>query len=313
MRESRLPRRLRSVVCFMETLRIEPRPPFSFERTIRRLLHLQKSGYFVREGNLYRTLRAKGRPFVVEIGWREPSLLFRIHQAVTPEERRELEEQLRRMFSADVDLTPFYRRADQDELLAPVVREREGLRPVLDPTLYECLIKTIISQQLNLSFAGTLIDRLMRLAGDRVEFEGESVCAFPTPDRVAALSYEDLTRLQFNRRKAEYVIDISRMVAEGRLDLEGLRRRSDEEVMEILLPLRGIGRWTVECLLLFGMGRPDLLPAADIGLRRAVQKVYGLAERPGEKEVRRIGEAWAPWRSYATFYLWDAITGGKEG
>jgi DNA-3-methyladenine glycosylase II len=297
----------------METLQIEPRPPFSFERTIRRLFHLQKSGYFVRKGNLYRTLRAKGRPFVVEIGWREPSLLFRIHQAVTPEERRELEEQLRRMFSADVDLTPFYRRADQDELLAPVVREREGLRPVLDPTLYECLIKTIISQQLNLSFAGTLIDRLMRLAGERVEFEGESVCAFPTPDRVAALSYEDLTRLQFNRRKAEYVIDISRMVAEGRLNLEGLRRRSDEEVMEILLPLRGIGRWTVECLLLFGMGRPDLLPAADIGLRRAVQKVYGLAERPGEKEVRRIGEAWAPWRSYATFYLWDAITGGKEG
>ncbi len=80
--------------------------------------------------------------------------------------------------------------------------------------------------------------------------------------------------------------------------------------METLLPLRGIGRWTVECLLLFGMGRPDLLPAADIGLRRAVQRVYGLPERPGEEEVRRIGEAWAPWRSYATFYLWDAITEG---
>ena len=146
-----------------------------------------------------------------------------------------------------------------------------------------------------------------------MEFEGESVYAFPTPDRVAALSYEDLTRLQFNRRKAEYIIDISRMVAEGRLDLEGLRRRSDEEVMEILLPLRGIGRWTVECLLLFGMGRPDLLPAADIGLRKAVQKVYGLVDRPGEEEVRRIGESWTPWRSYATYYLWDAITGGKEG
>lgn len=294
----------------MAVLKIDPRPPFSFERTIRRLVHLQKSGYFVREGNLYRTLRAKGRPCVVEIGWREPSLLIHIHSEVTQGERQELEERLRRMFSADVDLSPFYRLADQDARLAPVVREREGLRPVLDPSLYECLIKTIISQQLNLSFAGTLIDRLMELAGERVDFKGETVYVFPTPEQVAALSYEDLTRLQFNRRKAEYIIDISRMIAEGRLDLERLWRYSDEEVIRTLLPLRGIGRWTVECLLLFGMGRPDLLPAADIGLRKAVQKVYGLPERPGEEEVRRIGEAWAPWRSYATFYLWDAITGG---
>lgn len=294
----------------MEMLQIRPRSPFSFERMIRRLVHVQKSGYFVREGKLYRTLRAKGRPFVVELGWQEPSLFFRIHGAVTPGERRELEEQLRRMFSVDVDLLPFYRHADRDDRLGPVVREREGLRPVLDPSLYECLIKTIISQQLHLSFAGTLVDRLMALAGERVDFEGEAVRVFPTPEQVADLSYDDLTRLQFNRRKAEYIIDLSRMVAEGRLDLEGLRRRSDEEVMETLLPLRGIGRWTVECLLLFGMGRPDLLPAADIGLRRAVQRVYGLPERPGEEEVRRIGEAWAPWRSYATFYLWDAITEG---
>ncbi|MCK9906659.1 hypothetical protein MXD63_42540, partial [Frankia sp. Cpl3] len=80
-----------------------------------------------------------------------------------------------------------------------------------------------------------------------------------------------------------------------------------------LTPLRGIGRWTVECLLMFGMGRPDLLPAADIGLRNGIHLVYQLADKPDENAIRRIGESWAPWRSYVSLYLWEAVHAARRG
>ncbi|BCU82971.1 hypothetical protein JIR001_27540 [Polycladomyces abyssicola] len=289
------------------------RYPYSFEATVRRLVSFEKSSYRLHSGRLVRAIEAGGRPYAVEIGWQtEPrSLTVYVHGNPPKAEQERLEAKLRRMFSVDVDLTPFYRQAEADPYLGPVVAKRKGLHLVLDASLYECLIKTIISQQLNLAFAAKLIERLVDLAGERVPFKGESLPVFPSPERVAALDYEQLQALQFNRRKAEYIIDISRRVASGTLDLETLWRMEDEAVMECLLPLRGVGRWTVECLLLFGLGRPDLLPAADIGLRNAVRHVYGLAHQPGEEEIRKIGRDWSPWRSYATFYLWDALSEWK--
>lgn len=296
-------------------MEIIPRQPYSFEATTRRLVSYEKSAYRYRDGVLIRTLRPVNRPLVVEVTWREgekPALIARVEGSPDERERRELERMLRHMFSLDVDLSDFYRHIRQDPRLAPIIREREGLHFVLEPSLYECLIKTIISQQLHLSFAATLIQRMIELAGDEVEYRGERLPVFPTPEQVARLNVEDLRALQFNRRKAEYVIDISRKIAGGELDLEALHRLDDEAVIKALLPLRGVGRWTAECLMMFGMGRTDLLPAADIGLRNAVRNAYGLDEQPTEEEVRRIGESWAPWRSYATFYLWDWLTSKKN-
>lgn len=272
------------------------RYPYSFEATVRRLVSFEKSSYRLHSGRLVRAIEAGGRPYAVEIGWQtEPrSLTVYVHGNPPKAEQERLEAKLRRMFSVDVDLTPFYRQAEADPYLGPVVAKRKGLHLVLDASLYECLIKTIISQQLNLAFAAKLIERLVDLAGERVPFKGESLPVFPSPERVAALDYEQLQALQFNRRKAEYIIDISRRVASGTLDLETLWRMEDEAVMECLLPLRGVGRWTVECLLLFGLGRPDLLPAADIGLRNAVRHVYGLAHQPGKKKSERSDEIGLP-------------------
>lgn len=289
------------------------RYPYSFDATVRRLVSFEKSSYRLRNGSLVRAIEAGGRPYAVEIGWQaEPrALTVRIHGSPQQSEQEELETKLRRMFSVDVDLSPFYRQVEADPHLGPVVMKRKGLHLVLDASLYECLIKTIISQQLNVAFAATLIERLIDLAGERLPFEGDSLPVFPSPERVAALEYEQLQSLQFNRRKAEYIIDISRQVATGTLDLEALWKMDDEAVMARLLPLRGVGRWTVECLLLFGLGRPDLLPAADIGLRNAVRYVYGWSHQPNESEIRQIGLDWSPWRSYATFYLWDALSEWK--
>ncbi|WP_380705470.1 DNA-3-methyladenine glycosylase family protein [Salinithrix halophila] len=292
----------------MTRLELKPAGVYSFAATTRRLVSFEKSAYQVRDGRLYRTLRVGGRPIVVGLGWRGEALFAEVEEVLTPAEEEALTKTLRRMFSLDVNLEPFYVQMEQVPELAALVRERNGLHMVLDPDLYECLIKTIIGQQLNLAFAATLIRRLIDLAGEEVAYRGELLPVFPTPEQVARLDYADLQALQFNRRKAEYVIDLSRKIVDGSLDLTSLLSLPDEEVVERLLPLRGVGRWTAECLLLFGMGRPNLLPAADIGLRNAVRRVYHTDAQPTEQEVRQLGGAWAPWSSYAVFYLWDYLS-----
>ncbi|MDR6225820.1 DNA-3-methyladenine glycosylase family protein [Desmospora profundinema] len=295
----------------MVRLRLKPKGIYSFQETSRRLIQFEKTAYRQDGEDLLRTIRLADRPLLLRLRWLGDALEVQTDSLLEDENVQELEVRIRRMFSLDVDLTPFYEVIrNADPMLHTVVEPRKGLHIVLDADPYECLMKTIISQQLNVTFAATLIGRLVETAGETIRTDRGEMTVFPSPEEVARLRYEDLQALQFSRRKAEYVIDLSRRVAEGRLDLFRLEHLSNEEVMEQLLPLRGVGRWTAECFLLFGLGRPDLLPAADIGLRNAIRQVYGHDSQPTIETVRQLGDAWAPWRSYATFYLWDRLSEG---
>lgn len=293
----------------MPTFAVSPTQPFHFQRMARRLLQLEKSTYRELNGYVVRTVRLSKEPFLIGFRYDEggQQLQVDVKGQATDEQLSEAEQLVRHMFSTDVDLSQFYRHAAEDCHLAPLTDQFAGVRMVRDPDLFECLVKMVVSQQLNLAFAGTLTKRLIALAGDTLEAEGKTWRVFPTPEQVAKLRYEQLQELQFNRRKAEYIIDIARKIVDGALDLDSLWNMADEEVVATLTRVRGVGRWTAECLLLFGMGRPDLLPAADIGLRNAVRRVYKLDRQPTETEVRNIGSAWSPWSSYATFYLWESL------
>ncbi|MCL6446113.1 MAG: DNA-3-methyladenine glycosylase, partial [Alicyclobacillus sp.] len=209
--------------------------------------------------------------------------------------------------STDLDLKQFYGQMSSDPVWKPLLRQLHGLRPIQDPDPFESMIRTIIGQQLNTKFAATLVERLINLGAEQVPWRQDALPVFPSPERIAALTYEDLRSRSFSQRKAEYVIDFARAVVDGRIDLDTLWTAPDEAVFAALTPLRGIGRWTVECFLLSGLGRPDLLPAADIGIQNAVQRLYGLADRPNESAIRQLAEPWAPWRSYATYYLWQSL------
>jgi DNA-3-methyladenine glycosylase II len=213
------------------------------------------------------------------------------------------------MFSLDVPLKEFYTHCrEQDHRMAEVVTKLHGARMLRDEDLFACVISSIISQQLNLKFAMELKRRMWALAGQALPVDGVDMYADPSPEAVARLSYEDLRGQQFSWRKAEYVIDFARLVAEGRFDLESIRQMDDEEAIAHISSVRGLGRWTAECVLLFGLGRPDLLPAKDIGLQNAVTRVWGLKERIAEKELRARAEEWKPWRSWYTYYLWLSLT-----
>lgn len=303
---------------FSQTIAITP--PYSFERLLRRLESHPDDQFRIDadQGVLRRAFRLEGEPVLVTIQFagntEEPELTVSTQAALRPSQQAALVSTVRHMFSIDYDLRPLYEHMSNDPYLRPLAQSFRGLRYLLDPDLFQSMIRTIIGQQLNLAFAATLTHRLLEVAGDSLQDEeGNRYLLFPTPDRVAKLTVEQLRELQFSQRKAEYIIDFAKAVTEGRVELEQLASMADEEVIQYLLPLRGIGRWTVECLLMFGMGRGDLLPAADIGLRNGIQLVYGLEHKPDEQEIRRIGESWAPYRSYLSLYIWESVGAAKRG
>lgn len=191
----------------------------------------------------------------------------------------------------------------QETNLSQIFSEHSGTPLVLEFDLYSCLMKSIIHQQLNLKFAHTLTKRFVTNFGYQVN----DVWFYPSPKKIAELDYEQLTNLQFSRKKAEYIIDTSRLVANGTLNLAKLDMLSDDEVVKELVKVRGIGPWTAQSLLLSGLGRPNLFPKADIGIQKAIQKHFKLEKKPTSDEMDIYSQKWTPYLSYATFYLWRSI------
>jgi DNA-3-methyladenine glycosylase II len=161
------------------------------------------------------------------------------------------------------------------------------------------LLRALVSQQLSVKAAATIFSRLLAL------FPGDRDC--PSPEAILQVPLETLRGVGLSRQKASYLHDLSTRVVAGTLRLEELDDLSDEQVMEALTAVKGVGRWTAEMILIFQLGRPDVLPVDDVGVLRSIQNVYGLRRRPSAKQVLRMGERWRPYRSIASWYLWAAL------
>jgi len=187
--------------------------------------------------------------------------------------------------------------------LRDIFNERKGTPRVLDFSPYACLVKCIIHQQLNTKFAHTLTERFVHAYGN----QRDDVWFYPNPEKVAQIPVEELRDLQFSQRKAEYLIGLSQLVTENKLCLQELEELSDEDVVRSLVAIRGIGPWTAQNFLMFGLGRDNLFPKADIGLQKAIQRLYQLEKKPSLNEIDEYSKAWEPYLSYASLYLWRSI------
>jgi DNA-3-methyladenine glycosylase II len=187
------------------------------------------------------------------------------------------------------------RRAD------PVLREvidRVGpIELTTEPDLWWSLVDSIMSQQLSVKAASTIIGRLAALGAS----------GRPTPAEMLALDDDALRAAGLSRAKVRYVKDLAARWLDGSLDHARIPAMTDEEVIAELTRVKGIGTWTAEMILIFTLGRPDVLPVDDLAIRVAAQQLYGLADRPGRDELLRIGESWRPWRTLASRYLWRSV------
>ena len=201
----------------------------------------------------------------------------------------ETEAVVRKLLGFEFDLVAFSAWAAGDELLAPLVVRFAGFRPTLAADPFEMLVGAITAQQVSLFAATAIRNRLVERLGERIG----RVWAFPTRDRLAASSEEELCSLGFSRRKAEYVVSLAR----SEVDLEALALLPDDEVKERLTALRGIGEWTADWFLARYLGRPRAWPAGDLALRKAVRALYG------DVDVRAVGARFEPFQNLTAHYL----------
>ncbi|WP_163100722.1 DNA-3-methyladenine glycosylase family protein [Peribacillus alkalitolerans] len=284
-----------------ETISIQG--PYNFELVLERL-SLDPLQCIEIENRLVKVpLNVKGNPEVISIqaiGTTDTPKFIVLGENVST--KGEVFSRIKEIFHWHIPLENIHQHFSGTKLNT-IFEEHKGTALILDFDYFSCLVKCIIHQQLNLSFAHTLTERFVHTYG----FEKDGTWFYPSPDRVAAIPVEELRDLQFSTRKAEYVIGLATEISEGRLDLDSLKEKSDNEVTQTLIKLRGIGNWTAENFLLFGLGRPNLFPKADIGIQNALKKLLQLPEKPTIEEMEVLSTEWAPYLSYASLYLWRSI------
>ena len=162
---------------------------------------------------------------------------------------------------------------------------------------YAALLRAIVGQQLSTRSAEAIFGRLV------AKFDGRG----PTPRELIEMDPEELRSVGLSHAKVAYLRDLAERVEDGELQLDLLKQLTDEEVSSQLTAVKGVGQWTTDMFLMFNLGRPDVFPVGDLGIRNAMKRLYDLPEKPTPADYARIAEPWRPHRSLASLYLWTAL------
>jgi DNA-3-methyladenine glycosylase II len=163
---------------------------------------------------------------------------------------------------------------------------------------FQSLVESIIYQQLAGKAANAIYNRFINY------YNNKQI----TPTLILNSPNDNLKKVGLSNRKIDYLKDLALHVYDGRINLEELPKMNDEEIINKLINVKGIGRWTSEMFLIFSLGRQDILPVTDLGVRKAIQKVYSLSELPKPNIMMEIAKPWRPYRSIATWYLWKSLS-----
>ena len=295
---------------FMLKRVIKPVPPFDFALTLGVYASFRDQKVDIYDGSSFsRLLASDGSNYLVTARPAGTVDQPEVRVWITPppatdQVNRELIEKLQWMMGADVDLAPFYQLVEnRDPVLLSVVRNLRGLKPPRTPSMFEALIIAITEQQIALAVSSRLRGKLVMRYGEGMPIQGRSYYQFPTSDRLAGAQPEDIRELGFSSRKAACIVEVARRVRSGDIALKALRGLPLEVALRDLTQIKGIGRWTVEYMMCRGMGRYDVLPANDAGLRAAVSKFYHHGTRVAEADIRAILEPLGELKGFAAFYL----------
>jgi DNA-3-methyladenine glycosylase II len=185
---------------------------------------------------------------------------------------------------------------EADPVLRRIIERVGPFRMEFGPPEFSSLAESIVYQQLNGNAAATIFKRFADLAGEPL-----------TPESILKLSDEQLRSVGLSKQKSAYLKDLAAKTAAGLLDFRRLPELSDQEVIEHLTQVKGIGVWTAHMFLMFTLRRPDVLPTGDYGVQAAMKKHYRKRKLPKPKEMEKIARTWAPYRSVACWYLWRSL------
>ena len=187
----------------------------------------------------------------------------------------------------------------RDPILAPIIKKHSKRSlvdaPAVDP--FSALVRTITAQQISTKAAATIHGRLVALMPGGIA----------TPDALLALTDAQLRQAGLSRQKCSYLRDLAAKVVADELPIHSLHQMTDAEVIDAIVKVKGLGRWSAEMFLMFRLRRPDVLPVDDLGIVNAIHRLYKLRKKPNKERIRKLGEAWRPYRTVACWYLWRSL------
>lgn len=282
---------------------------FSYTYSLAFLLRSPKEVmHLVEEQRVHKLIRVRDQLVFFSIEPGEGALEVRLHtQQPAAMVRDSVSQYVREWFDLDTNLAPFYRLARKDAVLKPLVKQFFGYRIMGQPDFFESIVWAVLGQQINVAFAFAIKQRFVEKFGERYEFEGRTYYLFPTPERVAGLSLDDLLPLQFSRQKANYTIGIAQAFVNGTLSRDRLSDLTLSEAKVELIKIKGIGNWTANYALMRTFRFPDAFPLEDVALHKALRIQHGLRAKPSLDRVKKLFKPYRGWEAYATIYLWKSL------
>lgn len=290
-------------------LAIEPSAPFRLDLTAWALRRRAHNAIDRWEASTYRrVLSVDGGPITLSVsqdsGVEAPNLSVAI--AGRPTDRRaEMAARiaLDRLLGFTVDVSGFAAPAAQDPLLGPLAERMRGLRPPRFPTVFEALVNGVACQQLSLAVGIHLLNRLTADRGLPTVADPDGPRSFPGPEQLASGRPGELKRHGFSSAKARTIVETAQAIVSGALDLEALERLDDQESIERLTRLRGVGRWTAEYVLLRGLGRLHVFPGDDVGAHNKLKRFLGIEGPLDYDGVAHLVARWQPYAGMVYFHL----------
>ena len=220
-------------------------------------------------------------------------------------------EQITWLLGCDQDLRPFYDAVAGDPVLADVVGDFYGYHNTRTATVYEALVQAVLGQQIATNVSRIIRSLLVENYGVRATIAGQERYAFPRAESLATAEVEDLRQLKLSYRKAEYIQGIAQGAVDSGDNFASTHDLDDDEVVKRMVAIRGVGQWTAQWVLVRALARPDGFPVGDLALRRTVSGLYFDGKEIDDAQLLEFSQRWAPWRSYATSYLFAALRSGR--
>jgi DNA-3-methyladenine glycosylase II len=300
-------------------IKLNPASPYDFGLSARIFSGGDHQISKFENGRFWKVIRADNKLILITvestgtIDKPELSIQLKSNEKVSDHDRELVKNTITSIFNLDSNLDTFYKEVKNDRIMTKLVKKFRGLNNPFTPTVFEALVSSIIEQQISLKAAHSIERRMVKTFGDEIEIENQTYYSFPTPQKFASLNKEELRECGLSFRKSEYIIDLSKQIVAGTLDLEKLKNYDDiNKIIDELSKIRGVGVWTSELAVLRGMHKLEAFPADDIGLRRAISHYYCSDKRISADDAREIADVWGKYKGLAGFYLIMAETMSTE-
>jgi DNA-3-methyladenine glycosylase II len=297
-------------MAFTENLKINAQAPFDFDLTAQIFSGGDKQVRFYGGGHFFQVLNIDGSLVLANVSSigtvTQPRLNVELksNSTLTARQVQKAQEIINFIFNLNFPLASFYKEIKNDPVMSQIASRLYGLKNPTTQTVFESLVDSIVEQQISIKVAISLEHRIAKAFGEKLTIDETEHYAFPTPQNIAKASVQEVRDCGLSQRKAEYIHGAAKLIAEGKLDLEGMKcNGSPEKIIAELDEIRGIGVWTAELTMLRGMQRLDALPADDLGIRRVISRYYRNSQLITADQAREIAAAWGRWKGLAAFYL----------